>query len=74
MLTGTVILLTTITIIGLLYLCSVAIINTPPSCRKCGRRYDRFPTKSEFRLDCKTEGCYWMLFSDGGQTHDYPGE
>lgn len=43
-------------------------------CQKCDREYSRLPTKKEFRFDCRTPGCYWMIFSDGTQTHDYPGE
>ena len=44
-----------------------------PKCENCGAQYERFPAKNEHHLHCKK--CeYWMLFPDGSQTHDYPGE
>lgn len=45
-----------------------------PKCESCGTEYPRLPTKQESRFDCSKPGCYWMIFSDGSQTHDYPGE
>jgi hypothetical protein len=43
-------------------------------CQRCGYVYPRLPSKNEFRFDCGTKGCYWMIFSDGSQTYDSPGE
>lgn len=49
-------------------------------CYRCGYKY-KHPVKWYF--DFRTgdhnrpgtnETCYWMLFKDGRQTHDYPGE
>ena len=43
-------------------------------CKNCDRQYKKLPTKKESRFDCQTKGCYWMIFSDGTQTYDGPGE
>jgi len=39
-------------------------------CRGCNYKYLRLPTKKEFRFDCETKGCNWMLFNDGSQIND----
>lgn len=49
-------------------------------CHNCDYKY-KHPVKwvcnfrTSFHKKPKTnETCYWMLFKDGGQTHDYPYE
>ncbi len=54
--------------------------NFTVKCKKCDYRYKHpikwiYGFRTGFHKNPKTgETCHWMLFKDGGQTHDYPWE
>jgi hypothetical protein len=47
-------------------------------CQNCGHNYGKLSKITgwicNFRKPCPTPRCYWMIFKDGTQSHDYPGE